>query len=75
MKFESSICRIFDVFLENSLNTTGVNHNVGLSRSHSEVLAEIQPFASFVACVHFIKSKRGKRAFPFSLMELLGELS
>lgn len=75
MKFESSICRIFEVFLENSLKTTGVNHNVAPSRSKSEVLAEIQPFGSFVACICFIKCKNGKHACPFSLMELLRELS
>ena len=74
MKSESSICRIFEVFMENSLKTTGVSHNVGPSRSKSEVLAEIQPFGSFVACVCFIKCRNGKHAFPFSLMKPLGEL-
>lgn len=64
MKCKSSICGILDVFLENSLKTTGVSHGVVLSKSKSEVLVEVRPSASFVIYICFS-----------SLKEPLGELS
>lgn len=64
MKCKSSICEILDIFLENSLKTTGVSHGFVLNKSKSEVLVEIHPSPSFVICICFT-----------SLKELLGELS
>lgn len=40
MVFASSICGIFEVFLQNSLKTPGAGHSVALSRRKSGVPVE-----------------------------------
>lgn len=74
MKFEASICGIFEVFSQNSSKATGWSKaQCCLSRSKSQLLLETHPFASFVT-LSVIRFKNGKNAYPSSLMKLI-ELS